>query len=218
MCSSLTRCGVRFTVAIFGVAAISASAITAAGAQPAGSTIQAPTSVPAANAARPSVEVPAEYVIGPEDVLGINFWRDTDMTGDVTVRPDGRITLPLIGDISAIGLTPGALKEQITKVAAKLIEDPSVTVVVRAINSRKVFITGEVTTPNAYPLSRELTVMQLITLAGGLSEYADKKKITILRTESGKQQVFKFNYQDVSKGKNLAQNIVLKPGDTVVVP
>ena len=192
----------------------------AAVAQPTASVAQAPTSVATPNgpSRAPGVEVPAEYVIGPEDVLGINFWRDTDMTGDVTVRPDGRITLPLIGDISATGLTPEALKERITKAAARLIEDPGVTVVVRAINSRKVFITGEVTTPNAYPLSRELTVMQLITLAGGLSEYADKKKITILRTEAGKQQVFKFNYQDVSRGKNLAQNIVLKPGDTVVVP
>jgi polysaccharide export outer membrane protein len=179
-------------------------------------------SAPAANGAAapsgPSISVPAEYQIGPEDVLGINFWRDTDMTGDVTVRPDGRITLPLLGDITAAGLTPGALKEQITKAASKLIEDPSVTVIVRAINSRKVFITGEVTTPNAYPLSRELTVMQLITLAGGLTEFANKKNITVLRTENGKQHTFKFNYQDVSKGKNLAQNIVLKPGDTVVVP
>jgi polysaccharide export outer membrane protein len=168
--------------------------------------------------ASPRVEVPAEYVIGPEDVLGINFWRDADMTGDVTVRPDGRITLPLIGDINAVGLTPEALKAEITTAAKKLIEDPSVTVIVRAINSRKVFITGQVATPNAYPLTRDLTVMQLITLAGGLTEYADKKNITVLRNEAGRQQTFKFNYGDVSKGKNLAQNIVLRPGDTVVVP
>jgi polysaccharide export outer membrane protein len=201
-------------VAVCGVSAMSLSAVGVA----AQVTAPAPASASAPAAARQVLDVPAEFVIGPEDVLGINFWRDTDMTGDVTVRPDGRITLPLIGDINAAGLTPEALKAQITQAAAKLIEDPSVTVVVRAINSRKVFITGEVTTPNAYPLSRELRVMQLITLAGGLSEYANKKEITILRTENGKQQVFKFNYQDVSKGKNLAQNIVLKPGDTVVVP
>ena len=184
-----------------------------------------PQSAPAAGARStppqitgPTIDVPAAYVIGSEDVLGIVFWRDTDMTGDVTVRPDGRITLPLIGDINAAGLTPEDLKALITKTASKLIDDPTVTVVVRAINSRKVFITGQVAQPNSYPLTRTLTVMQLITLAGGLNEYADKKNITVLRMENDKQTVFKFNYQQVSKGQSLAQNIVLKPGDTVVVP
>jgi polysaccharide export outer membrane protein len=109
------------------------------------------------------------------------------------------------------------LKTQITKAATKLIEDPTVTVVVRAINSRKVYITGQVATPNAYPLTRELTVMQLISLAGGLSEYANRKNITVLRTENGKQHAFKVNYEELSQGKNLSQNIVLKPGDQVVV-
>ncbi len=177
----------------------------------------APRTAPAITG--PTAEVPAEYVVGSEDVLGIVFWRDTEMSGDVTVRPDGRITLPLIGDINALGMTPEELKVAITKSASKLIDDPSVTVVVRAINSRKVFITGQVASPKDYPLTRTLTVMQLITLAGGLNEFADKKNITVLRTEpGGKQMVLKFNYQDVSKGKNLAQNIVLRPGDTVVVP
>jgi polysaccharide export outer membrane protein len=192
-----------------------------ASAAPANAQTPAPTGAPTqpqGRVAGPGVQVPNEYVIGPEDVLGINFWRDTDMTGDVTVRPDGRITLPLIGDITAAGLTPEQLKSEITKAASKLIEDPSVTVIVRAINSRKVFITGQVATPNAYPLTRDLSVMQLITLAGGLTEFADKKNITVLRTENGQQRVFKFNYSDVSKGKGLSQNIVLKPGDTVVVP
>jgi polysaccharide export outer membrane protein len=196
-------------------------AMAIASAAPATAQIPTPTGAPTqpqAPVAAPGVQVPGEYVIGPEDVLGINFWRDTDMTGDVTVRPDGRITLPLIGDITAAGLTPEQLKSEITKAASKLIEDPSVTVIVRAINSRKVFITGQVATPNAYPLTRDLTVMQLITLAGGLTEFADKKNITVLRTENGQQRVFKFNYNDVSKGKGLSQNIILKPGDTVVVP
>lgn len=165
----------------------------------------------------PAVQVAADYVIGADDVIGIVFWRDTDMSGDHTVRPDGKITLPLIGDVAAAGLTPEALKEQITKAAVKLIEDPTVTVVVRTINSRKVYITGQVTTPNGYPLTRDLTVMQLISLAGGLTEYADKKNITVLRTESGQQRAFKVNYKELSEGKNLAQNIVLKPGDQVLV-
>jgi polysaccharide export outer membrane protein len=173
-----------------------------------------------ARPAAPAVDVPPEYVIGPQDVLGINFWRDTDMTGDVTVRPDGRITLPLVGDVQAAGLTPEALKKKIEAVAAPLFkEQPAITVVVRTINSRKVFITGNVTNPGAHVLTGPLTVMQLISLAGGVTEFGKKNKITVIRTEAGgKQIVMPFNYEDVSKGKNIAQNIILQPGDTVVVP
>jgi polysaccharide biosynthesis/export protein len=174
---------------------------------------------PAGQPSGPSVDVPPEYVIGPQDVLGINFWRDADMTGDVTVRPDGRITLPLIGDLTAAGMTPEALKTAIHTAASKLIEDPAITVIVRQINSRKVFITGQVATPGAHVLTGPLTVMQLISLAGGLTEFAKKKDITVMRTEAnGKQVVLPFNYSDVAKGKSLSQNVVLKPGDTVVVP
>ena len=170
-------------------------------------------------AAAQGVDVPTEYVIGAQDVLGINFWRDADMTGDVTVRPDGRITLPLLGDINAAGRTPEELKTAIHAAAAKLIEDPTITVIVRQINSRKVYITGQVTTPGAHVLTGPLTVMQLISLAGGLTEFAKKKDITVMRTEpNGKQVVMPFNYNDVSRGRNLAQNVVLKSGDTVVVP
>ena len=171
-----------------------------------------------APASGPSVDVPPEYVIGPQDVLGIVFWRDPDMTGDVTVRPDGRITLPLIGDLIAAGVSPDALQAMILKAATKVLKEPNVTVVIRQINSRKVFITGQVTTPGPHVLAGPLTVMQLISMAGGLTEYAKKKDITILRTENGQQKVFLFNYNDVAKGKNLATNILLKPGDTVVVP
>jgi polysaccharide export outer membrane protein len=163
--------------------------------------------------------LPLDYVIGPEDVLGVLFWRDQDMTGDVTVRPDGMITLPLIGDLLAAGLKPEALRDEIQKKASiKYLEDPNVTVVVRQINSRKVFITGLVATPGAYPLTSPRTVIQLIALAGGLTEYADGKSITLMRNEQGKTRSFKFNYNDVARGKNLAQNVELKPGDTVVVP
>jgi polysaccharide biosynthesis/export protein len=177
---------------------------------------QAPPPAPAA--AAPGVSVPLDYVIGPEDVLGVVFWRDTDMSGDVTVRPDGRITLPLIGDLQASGSRPDVLREQIQKAADKYLSDANVTVVVRQINSRKVFITGEVTTPGAYPLVGPRSVMQLIALAGGLTEYADSKAISVMRTENGQPKSFKFNYRDVSRGRNLEQNIMLQPGDTVVVP
>jgi polysaccharide biosynthesis/export protein len=181
--------------------------------QPSGAT--SATAGPVTAAVAP---LPADYVIGPEDVLGVVFWRDQDMTGDVTVRPDGKVTLPLLGDVYAAGLTPEALRDEVQKVATKYLQDPSVVVVVRTINSRKVFITGEVGTPGAYPLTSPRNVMQLIALAGGLTEYADSKNITIMRLEQGKQRSFKFNYKDVAGGKKLEQNIQLKPGDTVVVP
>jgi polysaccharide export outer membrane protein len=187
-------------------------------ASPVSGQVAAPVAKPAAAAAQPASDLPTDYVIGPEDVLGIVFWRDADMTGDVTVRPDGMITLPLVGDLRAVGLRPDALRDVITKAAGKFLEDINVTVVIRKINSRKAFITGEVRTPGAYDLVGPRTVLQLIALAGGLTEYGDGKNITIMRTEGGQTRTFKFNYKDVSKGKNLAQNIAVNPGDTVVVP
>ena len=162
----------------------------------------------------PSVAVSPDFVVGPEDVLGILFWREAEMSGDVTVRPDGRITLPLLGDLQAEGMRPDALRDEIQKVAAKYLTDPNVTVVVRTINSRKVFITGLVATPGTFPLTGPRTVMQLISLAGGLAEYAKSEEIQVIRGA----KAFKFNYKDVSKGKKLEQNILLQPGDTVVVP
>ena len=166
----------------------------------------------------PNTAVPKGFLIGPEDVLAVHFWRDQEMSGDVMVRPDGMITLPLVGDIRAAGLTPELLKDQIEKAASRLITEPSVTVAVKEINSRKVFITGEVTKPGPYPLSGPRTVMQLIAVAGGLLEYADKDNIVVLRTTNGQQKSYKFRYSDVSKGRGLEQNIELQPGDTVVVP
>lgn len=161
---------------------------------------------------------PGSYLIGPEDVLGVVFWREPEISGDLTVRPDGRITLPLIGEMQAEGLTPEALKAQIQTAAGKFISDPNVAVVVRQTNSRKVFITGKVVTPGTYPLAGPRNVMQIIALAGGLTEYADAKNITIMRNDKGTIKSFKFNYKDIARGKNLEQNIPLQPGDTVVVP
>jgi polysaccharide export outer membrane protein len=166
----------------------------------------------------PNTSVPKGFLIGPEDVLTINFWRDQEMSGDVTVRPDGMITLPLIGDLRAAGLSPEVLRDAIEKAASRLITEPNVTVAVKEINSRKVFITGEVTKPGPYPLTGPRTVMQLISEAGGLLEYADKDNILVLRTVSGQQKSYRFRYSDVAKGKSLEQNIELQPGDTVVVP
>jgi polysaccharide export outer membrane protein len=174
--------------------------------------VSAPPTVPT------GVALPAGYVIGPDDVLDIVFWRDKDMSTEVTVRPDGRITLPLINEVAASGLTPDALRDALMTAAAKYVEDPNVSVVVKAINSRKVFITGQVAKPGAYPLTGPTTVMQIIAIAGGLQEFADSKNIIIMRNENGKPVAYPFNYKDVLKRKNLKQNIELKPGDTVVVP
>jgi polysaccharide export outer membrane protein len=128
------------------------------------------------------------------------------------------ITLPLVGDIRAAGYRPDELKGILQKATTKYLTEPNVTVVVRTINSRKVYITGEVTKPGAYQLTGPQTVMQLIAMAGGLTEYADSNAITVMRTENGRQRSFQFRYKDVAKGKALAQNIQLIPGDTVVVP
>ena len=128
------------------------------------------------------------------------------------------ISLPLINDVRAEGLTPDQLRRALTAAAAKLVEEPTVTVVVKAINSRKVFITGQVGKPGPYPLNGPMTVLQLISVAGGVAEFADKEKIVVLRNEDGKPVAKAFNYKEVMEGKKLQQNIELKPGDSVVVP
>jgi polysaccharide export outer membrane protein len=182
--------------------------------------VQAPVTVaPGAVALPTDPAVPPGYVIGADDVLSIIYWKDKDMTTDSTqVRPDGRIALPLLNDVDAAGLTPEQLRVKLTEESKKYMEDPNITVVVREINSRRAFITGEVNKPGPYSLTSPTSVMQLIAMAGGLREYANGKKIVIMRTEKGRQISLKFNYKDVIAGKNLTQNIELKPGDTVVVP
>ena len=164
------------------------------------------------------VALPAGYVIGAEDVLSIVFWREKDMSAEVVVRPDGKISLPLLNDMQAVGLKPDELRANIMKAATKSIQEPNATVVVKEIHSLKVYVTGMVVKGGPFPLSGDMTVMQAIALAGGLQEYADSKNIVIIRKEKGQERYFKFNYKDVLKQKNVDQNILLKPGDTVVVP
>jgi polysaccharide export outer membrane protein len=182
-----------------------------------------PSPGPATTAAKPvvagDVTPPPGYLIGPEDVLAVVFWREKDLSVDaIAVRPDGMITVPLINDIKAAGTTPDQLREQIQAAAGKYVTDPSVTVVVKTINSRKVFITGQVPKPGQYPLTAPTSVMQLIAMAGGVHEFADTKHILIMRSDGGQQVAMQFNYDDVLNRKNLQQNIPLLPGDTVVVP
>lgn len=175
-----------------------------------------PPEVPVASVG--GVQPPADYVIGPEDSLAIVFWREKELSSDVLVRPDGMISLPLLNDLPAAGLTPEQLRQKVIQEANRFVEDANVTVVVKQINSRKVFITGHVNKPGPYPLISPTTVLQLIATAGGLVEFADDKNILIIRTERGRQMSYRFNYKDVTKRKNLQQNIQLKPGDTIVVP
>jgi polysaccharide biosynthesis/export protein len=180
---------------------------------------QTPAAVKTNGAAVPAgVPLPAGYVIGPEDILTIVFWRDKDLSGEFRVRPDGKISLPLLNDLQAAGLTPDELRAKLAETAAKFVQEPSATVIVKEINSRKVYITGNVGKPGTYPLNGDMNVLQLIAQAGGLLEYADAKNVVVIRTENGRQRHFKFNYKDVIRQKRTEQNITLKPGDTVVVP
>jgi polysaccharide export outer membrane protein len=184
----------------------------------AGAALHAQTPAAAPRAQSPAPAVPPDYVIGAEDVLSVVYWRDKEMSTEVSVRPDGKISLPLLDDLQAAGLTPIELRDHLVERSRRYIEDPSVSVVVKQINSRKVFITGEVAKPGPYPLTAPTTVLQLIALAGGLRDYADAKKIVIVRAESGHQISYAFNYKDAASRRNLKQNIELKPGDTVIVP
>jgi polysaccharide export outer membrane protein len=197
-------------------ALVAATCLTPVAAQQ--SPANARNSSPSASNTPALPEVPADYVVGPEDVLTIVFWREKDLSGDVVVRPDGRITLPLLNEIQAAGLTTEQLRVRVVETANKYLEGPTVTVAVKQINSRKIFITGEIAKPGSYPLGGPTTVMQLIALAGGLNEYASAKNISITRVENGQQVSRKFNYDEFKRGKNLQQNILLKPGDIIVVP
>jgi len=189
-----------------------ALALMAAGQRPLGAQAAAQPTASAATAAPPA------YVIGPGDELSIVFWRDKDMSGDVIVRPDGKISLPLLNEIQAAGDTPEQLRARLLEAASKYVEQPTATVVVKEIHSRNAYITGKVAKPGAYTVAADMNVVQLIALAGGLLEYADDKHIVVIRSEGGRQQYHQFNYKDVVDQKRPQQNITLRPGDTVVVP
>jgi polysaccharide biosynthesis/export protein len=165
-----------------------------------------------------SITIPAGYVIGVDDHLTIDFWRDKDLSADVVVRPDGRISLPLLNDVQAAGLTPEELRGKLLELAGALIQDPTPTVVVKEIRSRQAFITGNVQKPGAYALNAPMTVLQLIATAGGLREFVAGKNIVILRRDRGRDVRLPFDYQAVMKGRTLQQNVELRPGDTVIVP
>jgi polysaccharide export outer membrane protein len=158
------------------------------------------------------------YIIGAQDVLSISVWKEPDLTREVPVRPDGKISMPLLNDVQAAGLTPTQLANQITVSLKKFVTEPQVTVIVTQINSQRVYILGEVNRAGAYPLLPQMTFLQALSSAGGFTEFANVKKIYLLRQESGKQQKYPFNYKEVIAGKNGEENILLMAGDTIVVP
>lgn len=161
---------------------------------------------------------PGDYVIGVEDVLGVQFWRDDQMSGDVVVRPDGKITLRLVNDVVAAGLTTDQLRERLEKEASKFLAEPQATIIVKQINSRRVFTIGEIGKQGPLPMISPLTISQLISVAGGLTEYAQKENIFVKRMEGDKVVTIRFDYSAFMRGRNLEQDILLRPGDTLVVP
>ncbi len=174
------------------------------------------------NSAKSSDEVQAsnvapDYVIGADDTLHISVWKEPELTETLPVRPDGKISMPLLNDVTAAGLTPLQLRDEITERLKKYIADPRVTVVVTGMNSRRVFATGEVLHTGPMTLLPHMTVLQALAQAG-FSQFANPKAIYLLRIENGKQQKIPFNYKEVVKGNHPEQNIELKPGDTIVVP
>lgn len=171
-----------------------------------------------AAAAAAGVLPPPDYVIGAEDVLDVVVWREKELSAQVMVRPDGMVSLPLLNDVQAGGLTPEQFRERVSAGAAKFVESPSVTVIVKEINSRKVSVMGEVMKPGIYPLLAPTTVLQLLALAGGPSAFADVKEISVVRTIDGKTSRLLFNYKEVARGRRMEQNVLLRPGDTVIIP
>jgi polysaccharide biosynthesis/export protein len=161
----------------------------------------------------------ASYVIGNSDVLAITVWKEPDVSRSIPVRPDGKISLPLVGEIQAAGRTPLQLEEEIAAKLQTYINKPDVTVIVQEINSEKFNILGRVVKPGSYPLSGSATVLDAIAAAGGFQDFAKQKSIYILRSSpAGGQSRMAFNYKDVIKGKHPEQNIKLEPRDTIVVP
>lgn len=158
------------------------------------------------------------YKIGAQDVLSISVWKDPELTQTVPVRPDGKISMPLLNDVQAAGLTPAELRDHIAEALKKYVTDPVVTVTVTQINSQRIYITGEVTHPGAFALVPGMTVLQALSSAGGFTNFANTKKIYMFRTVNGKRVDFPFDYKDVIRGKKLDQNVVLEAGDTIVVP
>jgi polysaccharide biosynthesis/export protein len=173
---------------------------------------------PASSVAHPTApSVPVDYVIGADDMLHISVWKEPDMTVTLPVRPDGKVSIPLLNDVQAAGMTPMQLAGSITEKLKKYIADPRVTVVVTAMNSQRIYVTGEVAHSGPMPLLPGMTVLQALSSAG-FTQFSNLKSIYLLRTQGGQQTKIPFKYKDAIKGKNTQTDLELKPGDTIVVP
>ena len=159
-----------------------------------------------------------QYTIGPEDVLYIYVWKEDALTRTVPVRMDGKISLPLIDEIQAVGLTPLQLKEALTQRLKEFVENPNVSVIVMEANSFKVYVSGQVKTPGVIRLRSETTILQLMSMVGGFTDWANQKKILIIRNENGKEKRITVNYKKIVKGQDPSANIILKSGDSIIVP
>jgi len=165
-----------------------------------------------------TLSVDSDYKIGPQDVVRIDVWKEPDISRTIPVRPDGKISVPLLNDVQASGLTAMQLAASLRDGLSKYLTNPQVTVTVTEINSRRVYLTGEVNHPGALPLLPNMTVLQALSSAGGFTQFAKLKSIYIMRTEDGKQVKHPFNYKEVVKGNLAEQNISLQPGDVIVIP
>lgn len=179
---------------------------------------------PPAETAKPEAAAPAKslpvsvdpktFKLGPEDVLQVRVWREPDLSGQLVIRPDGMVNMPLIKEVAAAGLTPEQLAAHLTERLSTFINTPQVLVQVLAVRSKRYYVAGEVTRTGPYPLAVPTTVFEALAMAGGFREFANKKKITIVRGDKR----LRFNYNEVVKGKNLQQNIQLENGDQIIVP
>jgi len=170
----------------------------------------------AASTAAPAVSL--DYRLQPGDVLTISVWKEKDLESEVLVRPDGGLSFPLAGEIRAEGQTVAAIRQTLVDRLKRFIPDPVVTVAVKAIGGNHIYVIGKVSRPGEFPFSRPLDVMQALSLAGGATPYAALNDIVILRRDNGVQRALPFRYADITRGRNLGQNVILESGDTVVVP
>jgi polysaccharide export outer membrane protein len=205
-----------------GMAAASLGAWLALGPNPASAQPQASKSAgkPSAQraAAMPAAQAEGDYRVGLGDSIQVSVWKEPEASTIVVVRPDGKISLPLVNDLEVSGKTPMEIQEILAAKLSPFIKDPNVTVTVKEIHSHKVYVLGQVNKAGSYQIVQPTTILQMLTDAGGLQPYAKAKSIYVLRTENGQQRKLSFNYKDVVQGKKIEQNIFVQPGDTIVVP
>jgi polysaccharide biosynthesis/export protein len=180
-------------------------------------TVPKPPAPSSAAAKEPISVAGPDYIIGADDVLHVSVWKEPDLTNTLPVRPDGKISLPLLNDVQAAGLTPMQLANSLTEKLKKFLADPRVTVVVTQMNSQRIYVMGEVLHPGSMNLLPNMSMLQALASAG-FTQFANTKGIYLLRNENGKQQKMPFNYKQVIKGEAMDQNFILRPGDTIVVP